>query len=91
VGIVAAARISQQLGMLKPESVQAIRSLLEKFELPVSCPGISPDSIINAIRFDKKTSLGQSRWVLVKGIGQGITGQTVAEEVVGKVIKELCR
>jgi 3-dehydroquinate synthase len=91
VGMVAAARISQRLGMLKPESVQAIRSLLEKFELPVSCPGISPDSIINAIRFDKKTSLGQTRWVLVKGIGQGVTGQTVAEEVVGKVIKELCR
>ncbi|MBA7621157.1 3-dehydroquinate synthase [subsurface metagenome] len=91
VGIVAAAKISQRLGILNPESVQAIQSLLAKFELPTSCPGVSPDALINAIRFDKKTTLGQTRWVLAKGIGKGITDQTVAEEVVRKVLKELCR
>ena len=91
VGIVAAAKISQRLGILNPESVQAIQSLLAKFELPTSCPGVSPDALINAIRFDKKTTLGQTRWVLAKGIGKGITGQLVAEEVVRKVLKELCR
>lgn len=91
VGMVAAARMSQQLGMLKPNEVQGIRSLLQKFELPVSCPGVSPDALIDTIRFDKKTTLGQTRWVLVEGIGQGITNQTVAEEVVRKVLEELCR
>ena len=91
VGIVAAAKISQRLGILNPESVQAIQGLLAKFELPTSCPGVSPDALIDAIRFDKKTTLGQTRWVLAKGIGKGITDQTVAEEVVGKVLEELCR
>ena len=91
VGMVAAAGISQQLGMLAPDSVQGIRSLLLKFELPVACPGVNPDALINAIRFDKKTMLGQTRWVLVKGIGKGVTNQLVEEAVVTKVLKELCR
>jgi 3-dehydroquinate synthase len=91
VGMVAAAGISQQLGMLAPDSVQGIRSLLLKFELPVTCPGVSPDALNNAIRFDKKTMLGQTRWVLVKGIGKGVTNQLVEEAVVTKVLKELCR
>ena len=91
VGMVAAAGISEQLGKLKPNDVQGIRSLLQKFELPTSCPGVSPDALINTIRFDKKTTLGQTHWVLVEGIGKGITNQTVAEEVVRKMLKELCR
>ena len=91
VGMVAAAGISQQLGMLASDSVQGIRSLLLKFELPTSCPGVSPDALINAIRFDKKTTLGQTHWVLLKGIGKGVTNQLVEEAVVTKVLKELCR
>jgi 3-dehydroquinate synthase len=91
VGMVAAARISQQLGLLQSNNVQAIQSLIEKFDLPAACPGLSPDALINAMRFDKKTTLGQTNWVLLKEIGQGITGQTVSEEVVAKVLKELCR
>lgn len=91
VGMVAAARMSQQLGMLKPNDVQSIQSLLQKFELPVDCPGVSPDALSKIIRFDKKTTLGRTRWVLVKGIGQGLTGQAVAEDLVRKVLKELCR
>lgn len=91
VGMVAAARISEQLGMIDQSSVQGIRSLLQKFELPVACPGVSPDGLIAAIRFDKKTTLGQTRWVLLRGIGKGITDQAVAEDMVGKMLKELCR
>ncbi len=90
VGMVAAARMSQQLGILKADDVERIKKLIAKFELPVACPGVSPNALIDNIRFDKKTMLGRTRWVLVEGIGQGITEQPVAEEVVGKVLKELC-
>jgi 3-dehydroquinate synthase len=91
VGMVAAATISQRLGSLDASDVQSIRSLLQKFGLPTSCPGLSPEALSEVIRFDKKTTLGQTRWVLVEGIGQGITGQTVDEDIVKKVLKELCR
>jgi 3-dehydroquinate synthase len=91
LGMMAAARISQQLGMLDRSSVQSIENLLLKFGLPIYCQGISPDDLINAIRFDKKTTLGQTGWVLLKGMGKGVTNQPVAEDVVRKVIMEICR
>jgi 3-dehydroquinate synthase len=91
VGMVAAARISQQLGMLDQSSVQSIENLLLKFGLPTSCQGVNPDDLITAIRFDKKTTLGQTGWVLLEEIGNGVTNQVVAENVVRKVLMEICR
>ncbi|MGD9394081.1 MAG: 3-dehydroquinate synthase [Dehalococcoidia bacterium] len=91
VGTVAAAMISQRLDSLDASDVERIKSLLQKFGLPTSCPGLSPEDLSEVIRFDKKTTLGRTRWVLVEGIGKGITGRTVAEDIVRKVLKELCR
>jgi 3-dehydroquinate synthase len=91
VGMVAAARISQRLGMLESNVINDIKGLLQKFKLPVACPGANHRALIKTIGFDKKTTSGQTRWVLVEGIGQGITDQTVTEEVVEKVLEELCR
>jgi 3-dehydroquinate synthase len=91
VGMVAAAMISQRLGRLKANEVRGIQKLLQKFELPISSPGASPAALLKTIRFDKKTASGQTRWVLLESIGQGITGQTVATDIVAKVLEELCR
>jgi 3-dehydroquinate synthase len=91
IGMMAAARISQQVGMLDRSSAQSTENLLLKFGLPTRCPGISPDDLIAAIRFDKKTTLGQTGWVLLKGIGKGVINQPVAEAVVSKVLMEICR
>jgi 3-dehydroquinate synthase len=91
VGTVAAAMMSQRLGSIKASDVQSIQSLLQKFGLPVSRPEVKPEALSEVIRFDKKTTLGQTRWVLLEGVGQGITNQTVDEDTVKKVLKELCR
>jgi 3-dehydroquinate synthase len=91
VGTVAAAMISQQLAMIDASDVQRIKGLLQKFGLPIACPKVSPEALSEAIRFDKKTTLGQTRWVLLEGIGQGITGRAVDEDTVKKVLEELCR
>jgi 3-dehydroquinate synthase len=91
IGMVAAARISAELGMLERSDVHKIGSLLAKFGLPTACRGVSPDVLIAAIRFDKKTTLGETGWVLLKGIGKGIVNQPVKEDVVRKVLAEICR
>jgi len=91
VGIVAVAVISQRLGILKADDVERIKKLIAKFGLPIACAGVSPNALMSATRFDKKTTLGQTRWVLLKGIGKGITGQAVDKAVVKKVLEELCR
>lgn len=91
IGMLAAARISEQVGMLEPGNVPRIENLLLKFGLPTYCQDVNPDDLITAIRFDKKTTLGETGWVLLKGIGKGVVNQTVAEAIVRRVLKEICR
>jgi 3-dehydroquinate synthase len=91
IGMMAAARISGQVGMLDITNVHCIESLLLKFGLPTYCRGVNPDDLITAMRFDKKTTLGQTGWVLLEGIGRGVVNQAVEESIVKKVLMEMCR
>jgi 3-dehydroquinate synthase len=91
VGMVAAANISAEVGLLDHNNIIKIESLLVKFGLPVRCQGVDPEDLIGATRFDKKTTGGQTGWVLLKSIGQGVVNQPVAEDVVRKVLREICR
>jgi 3-dehydroquinate synthase len=91
IGMMAAARISEQLGMLEPGNVPRIEKLLLKLGLPTYCRKVNPDELITAIRFDKKTTLGETGWVLLRGIGRGIVNQPAKEGVVRKVLREICR
>ena len=91
IGMMAAARISEQLGMLERNNIHSIENLLLKFGLPTYCQGVNPDDLITSIHFDKKTTLGQTGWVLLQGIGKGVINQTVAEDVVRRVLREVCR
>jgi 3-dehydroquinate synthase len=91
IGLAAAARISVETGRLDPGNIARIENLLAKFGLPVNCPGISPDDLMASIRFDKKTTSGQTGWVLLEGIGKGITNQQVKEGIIRKVLREICR
>lgn len=91
IGMAAAARISAELGRLDQINISKIENLLQKFGLPVYCQGINPQELMETIRFDKKTTRGHTGWVLLDGIGKGAVNQPVAEEVVRKVLKEICR
>lgn len=91
IGMVAAARISQRLGMLDKSSVDKVEKLLLRFGLPGRCEGVNPDDLLGAIAYDKKTTFGQTRWVLLQGIGRGVVNQVVPESIVKEVLKEICR
>jgi 3-dehydroquinate synthase len=91
IGMVAAARTSEQVGMLEQSNIPQIENMLLKFGLPIYCQGVNPDELVEAIRFDKKTTKGQTGWVLLKGIGKGVINQPVEEAVVRRVLKEICR
>jgi len=90
IGMMAAARISGQVGMLSQSNIPRIENLLLKFGLPIYCQGVNPDDLFEATRFDKKTTMGQTGWVLLKGIGKGVVNQTVAENIIRKVLTEIC-
>jgi 3-dehydroquinate synthase len=91
IGMAAAARISEQVGILDGSSIHRIEKVLLQFGLPTYCQQVTPDDLIEAIRFDKKTTGGETGWVLLKGIGRGVVNQPVEENVVRKVLMEICR
>jgi len=91
IGMAAAARISTLTGRLERSNIDRIENLLLRFGLPVRCQGVSPEELASAIRFDKKTTSGRTGWVLLNGIGQGVTNQMVPEDLVIRVLKEVCR
>jgi 3-dehydroquinate synthase len=91
IGMVAATKISERLGMLNRESVHKVDKVLTKFGLPTRCPKIPPRELVEAMQFDKKATQGQLKWVLLEGIGRGVVNCTVEADVVTKVLTEVCQ
>jgi len=91
LGMVAATTVSARLGMVGGETVETVRTVLRRFGLPVACPELVPDSIEAALQYDKKVSAGEIKWVLLEGIGRGVTGREVDPLIVRDVLEEVCR
>ncbi len=91
IGMFAAAKVSERLGMLDRGTVRRIESLLLTFGLPTTYRGANQDDVLEAIRFDKKMGSGQTGWVLLKDIGEPVVNQTVAESLVRGVLTEILR
>lgn len=91
IGMMAASKISERMGMLSKESVDKIDKVLAQFGLPTRCPQASPDELLEAMQFDKKATQGQLKWVLLEGIGRGVVNCTVEKDVVTKVLAEVCQ
>lgn len=69
IGMFVIAHISHQLGLCSADDVEAIRQLLQAFELPVLPPEYPLDAYLDAMQRDKKVQKGKLRLVLNKGIG----------------------
>ncbi len=91
IGMVAAAKISEQMGMLNSKSVDEIDNILTRFGLPARCRGMTPDKLLGAMKFDKKATDGQVKWVLLEEIGHGVVNCTVGEDIVREVLREMCQ
>ena len=89
IGMMGAARISQELGLLAQDVVKRQRKILEMFGLPVSCADVKTGSILQAMELDKKVRGEKVRWVLLSDIGQTLIRDDVPRKVVESVIREL--
>lgn len=89
VGMMAAAGIAEQLGMIDKELVDRQRAILRSYDLPVSAPGLDGDAILNATKSDKKSRGGTIRWVLLEGPGKATTRRDVPEDVVRDAVSEI--
>jgi 3-dehydroquinate synthase len=92
-GMVMAATLSQQLGLVSEAFVQRLRGLIERAGLPVVGPVL--DATDNAgrylelMRLDKKSEAGEIRFVLIDGPGKAIS-RAAPDAMVRGVIDACC-
>ena len=90
LGIVAAGFLSMIMAGLAPEENERIMSLLKHFALPVKLPDeISTDSIVAALKTDKKFSEGKIRFVLTSKIGSAFLSSEITHADIVEAIESL--
>jgi 3-dehydroquinate synthase len=91
VGMVAAGRISRELGVMDGMLEERQTALLKCFGLPVSVDGVNMEQVRAAIGLDKKAHGGSVRWVLLEDIGHPIVRPNVPESLVTATLNELLK
>jgi 3-dehydroquinate synthase len=91
VGMVGAGVIGQKMGLLSREAVERHTRVLQRFGLPISCPGVNPHSVLKAMELDKKATSKVISWVLLQEIGRATIRSDVDDELVQQTVQDLCR
>ena len=68
-GMVAAARLSQTLDLLRADDTGRIVAILERARLPVRMPDLGTDRYLELMGHDKKVEGGKLRFILLSAIG----------------------
>jgi 3-dehydroquinate synthase len=89
IGMVAAARISGELGWAAPSLAQRIAAVLAAWGLPVRCPSFDADAIHQALAYDKKKRRSGLRWVLPRAIGQVEIAEHVPSHTITSVLQSM--
>ena len=91
VGMMGAASISRDMGLISEAVVLRQRRLLERFNLPTSAADVEPQRLFTAMSLDKKTEGGSIRWVLLEGVGSAVVRRDVPTELVRETVLGLLR
>ncbi|HUO44122.1 MAG TPA: 3-dehydroquinate synthase [Burkholderiales bacterium] len=81
-GMVVAARVSEQLGLLGRADVGRIVALLKRAHLPTIAPDLGGERYLQLMGLDKKVEAGRIRFVLLRGIGAAFLTTDVAPAVI---------
>ncbi|MBE2164603.1 3-dehydroquinate synthase [Acinetobacter oleivorans] len=71
-GMVMAADLSHRLGWISSNDVERTKKIIQRANLPISCPKIPLDEFLGYMAHDKKVLNGQLRLVLLKQLGQAV-------------------
>ncbi|GHO43085.1 hypothetical protein KSX_12480 [Ktedonospora formicarum] len=86
LGMVAAAALAQEAGMLPSDEVQRQNALLEALGLPVAYQGnVRAQAILAKIQLDKKVVSKRVRWIMPRHIGDVVITE-MPDELVERVI-----
>ena len=85
-GMLAAAKISNRMGILDDKGLVRLENLIGKAGLPTEVPGLKLDEIIQAMQHDKKVLRGKIRFVLLESIGSAFITDEVSLSLVEQVL-----
>jgi 3-dehydroquinate synthase len=91
IGMVCAANISQNLGLLAARDAKRVENILTKVGLPTFCAGLRLADILHAQLHDKKFIHGKNRFVLPKKIGSVTIKEDIPIKVIENVLKRRVR
>ena len=89
LGVLAASRMSENLGLLSASACQRISTLVARLGLPLEINGIREEDVLRAYRLDKKFIGKVNRFVLLKGIGRVVVIKNIPEKIIYNAVKEL--
>jgi 3-dehydroquinate synthase len=89
IGMHGAALISRYLDLCSDVTVDAVRTVLTQFGLPLTAKECRPDELMTFLARDKKSVGGTINWVLLNAIGKVTISGEVSETVVRQVLAEL--
>ncbi len=90
IGMEVAASIAVASGLLSQEDANRQHNLLLAFGLPVQCAGVDIDAVMQAMQRDKKVRAGNSRWVLVTGIGHADVFSNIDTSIAREAMAAVC-
>jgi len=86
IGMVAAARVSEAIGVCDATTVTRVRGLLGRLGLPVDLPvDVPADALGTAMKADKKSVAGQIQFVTVERVGRAKLVSLAAQEIVDRL------
>jgi 3-dehydroquinate synthase len=88
VGMCAASRMAQVLGMWPAASHERLQTLIARTGLATHACGLSAARVMKAMRFDKKFTRGKMRWVLPTRIGGVAAREDVPAALVSRIVSE---
>jgi 3-dehydroquinate synthase len=88
LGMVAAARISEELGLMVNDDVGRQRRLLGRLGFDLSPLRLDVSELLEVMRKDKKVKGGSIRFVLPTGIGSPPVMRAVSEPIISRALEE---
>lgn len=88
IGMVFAAGLSHRMGLINKQIVIQIEGALSKLGLPVRYHG-DKATLLEKIAHDKKNIGKEVRWVLLKSIGEAVSGQMMTREIIHQELVEI--
>ena len=86
IGMIAAGRISHELGLLSRNDLTRLHKIIQRAGLPVDMPDLNLKKVVKAMEHDKKILRGKIRFVLPQSLGKAIITDTVSPTLLERVL-----